>query len=63
MDKGIKVFVGLDVHKDSISVEVAEAADGTGATRSALVREVSGAPIGGILRDTDRGIRWFQYLF
>jgi hypothetical protein len=29
MDKGIKVFVGLDVHKDSISVGVAEAAGGS----------------------------------
>jgi transposase len=28
MDKGIKVFVGLDVHKDSISVGVAEATGG-----------------------------------
>ena len=28
MDKGIKVFVGLDVHKDSISMGVAEACGG-----------------------------------
>jgi hypothetical protein len=28
MDKGIKVFVGLDVHKDSIAVGVAQAAGG-----------------------------------
>jgi transposase len=41
MDKGIKIFVGLDVHKDSISMGVAEAAGGEARFVCTLAHDVT----------------------
>ena len=41
MEEGIKFFVGLDVHKDSIEVAIAEAGRGPGRLVSSMAHNVA----------------------
>ena len=40
MDKGIKIFVGLDVHKDTIAVALAEQGRAPGRVVGTIVHDV-----------------------